>query len=226
MSDNDELLLIGDLDSPVPTDNDWVMKKVDEIIKRSIKEKNVYIALNACKELYGVGKVAGLALAKAIYYVNNNWDRYKVDGKFDEIVYDYIGVHKHTIERYVKVWGIFDKALVPGEFLEDIQQKNVANIIPIANALYQGYDISGEAWEKLIDAPNDQAVRKVIRDDVKNVKSRSNALQLYIDDKGTIWAFHNEKRTFVGSLEVDSDDETVQKAVERIIKNTGMMRQS
>jgi hypothetical protein len=226
MSNNDELLLIGDLDSPVPADPDWVLKKIDEVIKRSLKEKNVYIALNACKELYGVGKVAGLGLAKAVYYIKKNWDKYKVDGEFDEIVYDYIGVHKHTIERYVKVWGIFDKSLIPDNYLEEIQQKNVANIIPIANALYQGYEISNAAWDKLVDAPNDQAIRKVIREDVKDVAPRGNALQLYIDDKGTVWAFHQNKRSFVGSLEVDSDDDTIQKAVERIIKNSGMMMSS
>jgi hypothetical protein len=225
MSNNDELLLIGDLDSPVPTNHDWVLDKIDLALKRSVKEKDVYIALNVAKELYAVGKIAGLGLAKVVYYIQKNWDRYKIEGKFDELVYDYIGVHKHTIERYVKVWGIFDKSLIPDNYLEEIQQKNVANIIPIANALYQGYEISNEAWDKLVDAPNDQAVRKVIREDVKDVEPRGNALQLYIDDKGTIWAFHQNKRSFVGSLELQNDDETIQKAVERIIKNSGMMRQ-
>lgn len=222
---NDDLLLIGNLDQPLSVDSDWVMDKIDEILKRSIKEKNVYLALNICKELVAVGQVAGLALSKALYYIQKNWDKYKVEGEFDDIVYEYIGKHKHTVERYVKVWGMFDNAVVPQDHVEELQNRNIRDLIPIANAIYQGYEIDADQWEELVDAPDFNTVAKIIREDVKDKPPRKGALQLFLDSEGTIWAYQDNHRYFVGSLEVSSDEEPIKQAIERITKNSGMLQQ-
>lgn len=222
---NDDLLLIGSLDQPLSVDSDWVMDKIDEILKRSVKEKNVYLALNVCKELVAVGQVAGLALSKALYYIQKNWQRYKVDGDFDDIVYDYIGKHKHTVERYVKVWGMFDNAIVPLDHVDELQQKNIRDLIPIANAIYQGYEIDAEQWEKIVDAPDFNTVAKVIREEVKEKPPRKGSLQLFLDREGTIWAYQDNHRYFVGSLEIHIDEEPIKQAIERITKNAGILKQ-
>jgi DNA modification methylase len=44
-----------------------------------------------------------------------------------------------------------------------------------------------------------------------------------MDDLGSIWAAFEGNRFFVGSLEIDSEEEAVQKAIERIKKGSGIL---
>ena len=43
--------------------------------------------------------------------------------------------------------------------------------------------------------------------------------------KGSLWAIMEEERVFIGSLEVEDDNSIVQKAIERLTKNSGVVRQ-
>src|SRR5574342_323263 len=170
---SDDLLPITGLDQSIQVNSETVMEKIDEALKQSLKEKNVYIALNVCKQLVAVGQVSGIGLAKALYFIEKNWEKYKVDEAFDDVVWDYIGKHKHTVERYVKVWGMFDNALIPQDHVEEMKQRNIGELIPIANALYEGHEINEEQWEKLSEAPDVHTISKVIREDVKGESPRS-----------------------------------------------------
>jgi len=44
-----------------------------------------------------------------------------------------------THERYVKVWDMFSVA--PQTLLPELQQKGISSLIPIANAVAQGYEM-------------------------------------------------------------------------------------
>lgn len=224
MSDDNDLLLIGDLDQAIDTDNDWMETKIDEIIKRSIKEKNAYIALDAAKTLVGVAKLSSFGLAKLLYYTKKNWHRYKITETFEEVAYDRVGIAPANIDRYIRVWGMFDNALIPQDYVEELQQRNIKDLIPLANALYQGFEVEQEEFEKLVDAPDYNSFAKIVREDIKGKPPRKGALSLYLDLKGTIWGIQDKERKFVGSLEIDSDDDIVLKAVDRIVKGAGMLR--
>ena len=226
MSENSlDLLLVGSMDQPLQTDNTWFLERIDEYIKKSIKEKNAYIALNAAKEIVAIGKLSGLGLAKLLYFTKKNWKKYKIKEDFDDMAYEYVGIAKVNVERYVRVWSMFDYALIPQDHVEELQQRNIKDLIPIATALHQGYDIEQDEWEAIVDAPDYNSVAKVIREDVKGKEPRKGALALYLDKKGTLWAYQDNERKFLGSLEIDDEDEIVQKALDRIIKNSGVLRQ-
>ncbi len=222
---SDDLLLIGNLDQSVPVDGDWAMSRIDEVLKQSLKEKNVDLALDMCKQLVAIGQVVGIGLAKALYFLQKNWEKYKIDEAFEDYVFDKIGKHRHTVERYVKIWGMFDNAVVPQQLIEEFQQKSVNELAPIANAVYQGHEISAEAWEKLSEAPDPNTIAKIVREDIKGQLPRSNTLQLYLDREGTIWAYQKEHRYFVGSLDISAKEEPIQQAIERIVGRSGMMKQ-
>jgi hypothetical protein len=222
MSD-DTLLLFDGLDQSITTDHDWALKRVEEIIQQSVVSRDAYVALNACKSLIQVSKISGLSLAKALYLVKSNWSNYDIEDEFEDVAYSYIGLHPHTISRYVCLWKAYDKNLIPENVREEIQQQNVKQQIPIAMALEQGYEIDDATWKKLSDAPDLSSVSKILREDVKGQEPRKGSLQLSIDNIGTIWAFAEGNRYFVGSLEVDSDEEFIQKSIERIKKGAGIL---
>ena len=115
------------------------------------------------------------------------------------------------------------KELKPERYKEDIQQQAIRMQDYIAAALKQGEEINEEEWEKLAHAPDINTVLKVLREDVKGKPPRKGSLQLWMDDLGSMWATFEGEKFFVGSLEVDSDEEAVQKAIERIKKGAGIL---
>lgn len=221
---NDELLTIGQFDQEIDTNDDWLLEKIDAIINEALHKQDVFVALNSCKTLKSIIKTSGIGLSKLLYLIYYYWDEFGIDDKFDDVVFEYVGLHRHTVERYVKVWGMYAENKIPEEFIKEIQKKNIKDQIPIANALAQGYIISQGNWEELAEAPDYSTVAQIIMEDVKQAEPRKSSLKISIDERGTIWAKKgNESRKFVGSLEIYSDEEIVKMAVQRIIKNSGML---
>jgi hypothetical protein len=224
MTDKDELLMIGQFDQEIDVDDGWLLEKIDNIIQEALARKDVYIALNSCKTLKSIIKTSGIGLSKLLYLIYHYWDEFGVEDEFEDIVFEYVGLHRHTVERYVRVWGMYAEHKVPKQFMAEIQKKNIKDQIPIANALVQGYTISQENWEALAEAPDYNTVAQIIMEDVKQQESRKSSLKIYVDERGTIWVKKGEApRKFVGSLEIHSDEEIVKMAIQRIIKNTGML---
>jgi len=215
----DELIIFSGLDQSLPVNGDFVLEQVELSIQRGIKQKNALIPLNVCKQLIEVTQLAGLGLAKTFYLLEKNWDKFETDGEFDEIAYEYLGKHSHTVERYVKVWRMFDENIAP----KKLQQKSIGELIPIGNAIAQGYEISDDQWEELSEAPDPRTVRKIIREDVKHQDPRKSALQLFLTEEGSITVIKAGEIDFAGSLNIQSESPIVQQAIERIIKNSGML---
>ena len=216
----DELTIVTGLDQPLAVDNHWALNRIEEYIQQSIEEKNVYIALNVCKQLREVSQVAGLALAKMLYLIKHNWSSFNSEESFDEIAYEYIGLHSHTVDRYVKVWSMFADEQAP----QELQSRNIKELIPIANAIAQDYEITEDQWERLVEAPDFSTVSRIVREDIKGADPRKNALQLFYDEYGDITALRDGKVYPVGHLNVLTDEYVVERAIERITKNSGILR--
>jgi hypothetical protein len=157
--------------------------------------------------------------------MHRNWDVFSDKNDFGDEVFIGTGLHPHTTERYVKVWSMFAQRHIPEHLESEFRQKNIKDLIPIANALHQGYDIDEENWEELAYAPDYATVAKVVRDDIKNVEPRKNTLQLYLKRDGTVVAYKGQQQENVAWLDLESENELVQQAVERIKRNSGMLEQ-
>lgn len=225
MNDMSELLIVGGLDQPIPTDNSWVFEQIELAIEKALEAHNPDIAINTVGTLYQLAKIAGLGLAKGLYLLKKNWYKFGLgEEEFKVMVYPKVGLHPATIERYIEVWTMFESGDVPLELKEALQQRNIKELIPIAKTVKQGYEIDPEEWEELAEAPDFNTIATIIREDIKGKPPRKGSLILMEDEIGTIWAFLDNERYFVGSLEVKSDDEAVQQSIERIRKNAGIMK--
>lgn len=225
MTTNDEILLLSSLDQPIPTDDDWVLDRIDEIIQKSIEQHNAFIALNVIKQLYGIGKTSGLGLAKALYLTNKHWGSYNVGDEFTSTVLSYTGLHSNTIDRYIGIWAMFVEGKIPEELAPEIRQRNMMELFPIAKAVEQGYEFTTNEWQKLADASDYSEIKHIVQQEIKGVEPRKNSIQLYLDNKGTLWAFQQGERYFIGALEISDDRDTVQKAITRILHSAGIMKQ-
>jgi hypothetical protein len=182
--------------------------------------------LNACKSLVRVAKTSGIGLAKMLYHIYSKWDEFEINDAFEDIVYEYVGLHKYTVQKYVRVWAMHQENKIPEKYEQDILQRNIKEQIPIANALVQGYKIDDDNWDKLVDASDFTEVAKIVREDIKGKEPSIDALRLRIDNMGAIWAYKAEKKRLVGALNIRDEDEIVKQAIQRIINNCGIMEES
>jgi hypothetical protein len=217
-----DLILLNGLDQSLPVKDDWILDKVDEIIRDSLEKKDVYYALNSCKALKQIAQLSGIALAKFFYLIKQNWDEYEIDEDFDEIAFDYVGVHKNTVSTYTRVWQMHEADVIPESVSENIRQRNIKDQIPIALALDQGYNIREDEWEELSNAPDYTTVAAKIRE-IKGKEPRKSALLIYISDDGTITATQEGRSEFVGYLNVDDAGDIAEKAILRLIKSAGVL---
>ena len=226
MINTDDIMMIGDLTTTSEPDDKWVFNRIDEILQESVDKHTGLIALNAGRQLREISRVSGLGLAKLIYGMQKNWAEYNdVNDDFEDTVTSYIDIHRDNVLRYANVWALFDQEIVPEELKEEMQTKNIMDLIPVGLAIQQGYEIEQGEWEKIADASNLREVAKVLREDVKHKPPRKSSIQLYMNRDGTLWAFQDEERYFIGSLEINDDQYTVQKAIARILNNSGIIRQ-
>lgn len=226
MSQTDDLMLVTAFDQSVDNQDLTILDKVGEIIDDAVKKKNAYIALNACKSLVQISRTSGLGLAKILYLIYVNWEDFGIKDEFESVVYDYVGLHKYTVNKYIRVWGMHQEKRIPEKFEEKIIQRNIRDQIPIANALKQGYKINEKEWDKLANAPDFSEVSRIVREDIKHKPMSVDALRLYLDKNGTIYAYQNNQKEIVGALNIHNENEMVQQAVQRIINNSGILEES
>lgn len=226
MSQTDELLLVTSFDQSIDTEDLSILDRIDKILAKAVAEKDAYIALNACKSLVTVSKISGLGLAKILYNVFTLWDEFEIQDAFDDVVYEYVGLHKYTVHKYVRVWAMHQEKRIPAKYEQEILQRNIREQIPIANALVQGYKIDDENWDKLSNASDFNEVAKIVREDIKGKEPSIDALRLQLGIMGEIWAYKAGQKRLVGALNIRDEDEIVKQAIQRIINNCGIMEDS
>ena len=222
---SDELMLSGSLDQSLKTDSDWIFKQIDKKIQESVEQRSSIIALNICRELKAVGQVAGLGLAKTLYQIKQNWGNYDdVGDNFEDTISDYAGINITTIDRYLKVWTMKENGIVPTELEKDIFDRNIKEIIPIANTIDQGYEIDKDEWGELAIAPDLNTVSSICRD-IKGQPPRKSALQIVMDRDGTLNAIQAGQVEHVGFLNVQEYENAIaQKAIARLVSSGGIIK--
>ena len=221
----DELLIISPLDQDLNLDDDdHILEKIEQMILESVEEGNYHKAIHICKQLIQITKLSGLALAKSLYLIKSNWDKFEMSDNFDDTISSTIGLHKATVQRYCSVWSMYAEQKIPKQYVEQIQQMNIKSQIPIAQALDAGYDIDEDEWKELSDASDFSTVNDKLRQ-IKGKEPRSQALRLEVDRDGTIYAWKKEERRYAGWLNFNDreHDGIVDQAIERIIKGSGLL---
>jgi len=220
---DDELTIITPLDQSLQVEFNDVLEVVEEEINAAIEHKDFEEALTVCAKFVNAIKVSGLVLAKVFYLLHNAWSEFELQDDFYDAVSSYLGLHRNTVVNYERVY-IMLAYFVPEELRDEFKQKPIMTLVPIANAIDQGYDIDDAEWEKLAHAPDYKTTGNLVREEVKDREPRTSSLSISMDRDGSLWVWRDGDSKFVGSLEVNDEDDVVQRAVNRIIHNSGIMR--
>lgn len=222
MSD-DELMIISPLDQSLDSDSSGILDWIDKLIDQSLKEHDASIVLNGLRGLIKVTKTSGLGLAKGLYLTKTNWAEFGIEDEFENVAYAELGIHRHTVDRYVDVWAMYARNAIPNEFIEQVQQQNIKAQIPIAKAIAQGYEIDFQDWKELANASDFTEVARLVRE-VKGKPPRKGSLQILMNFDGELKVFSDGEFYQLGWLNISSEAEPVHKAIDRIVSNGGVLR--
>lgn len=222
----DDLMLISEMDqdlSPLNSEQE-LLHRVKKEINAAADEHNIERAIKVCDYFQRAARLSGKSLAHALYTMYRRWNDFGISDEFIDYIYVRVGLHRHTVERYIKVARLLEES-VPDDLRNAIENKGIQLLIPVAHAVSQGYDIEPSVWDRIASSTSYNEVKEVINRDVRHAQPREGALGLYVNRDGSILAYQGDQSPrFVGSLEVTDDDPVVQQAVERIVKNSGILR--
>jgi hypothetical protein len=189
-----------------------------EDLKRSDNIDSIDVAEDT---LLGLQRISGKALASLLYGKKEWWKDSKQDDvskcTFEDYESSRHGLKSTVIDRYVVVWE--KMSLLPEQF----QLRPIRDLIPVAKALEQGYEIGKEVWKSLIKATSNAEIVDIIRK-VKGKSARKSSRQLKMERDGTIKVWIGTQGKFVGYLDIKSEDEDVMAAVARILGNSGIVK--
>lgn len=222
----DELILFGNgLDQSLPTEHEfgWVKEKVDRSIDEAIQSGDLNKATDLVRSLIKIAKISGRELTRVLFKFKENWAVFSSEEPFEDWADRETGLHHHTIERYIRIETLLTSNTLTPEVKKELADRNLAELFPIANMMEQGYEPTEDQWQDILRQPDENSIRTAVRE-IKGQEPRATALIISIDRNGSIWVSKENVKKFVGSLELTDDSLIVQQAIDRIVKNTGMLR--
>ncbi len=198
-----------------------VMSSIDTVLEMLWQTGNLDNVVKASNSLGRIEEVSGKAKAKLWFGWEQWWNETgqgeKRNDTFEDMMETKTGNKPITVKRYINVWRFIDENIIPKE----VQILPMRDLIPIASALAQGFDFEKDQWKKLARASNSSEVREIIRE-VKGQSPRKSGLQITLNRDGSLYAWKDEKKYYLGVLEINDESEVVKKAIQRIVDGAGV----
>lgn len=216
-------IIVSGLDQPIRDDADKFLSNIKSHLLQAVENRDANKAFGIIRQLRLASQLSGLSLAQSLWIIRDHWEMLEIEGDFEDVAYERIGLHKSTVTEYCRVWELFEAGYIPETLVPEFKNKNIKDLKYLANTVSGGYEVEDdEDWRELADAPDYSTFAKKIRE-IKGVKPKKGSLQIYLETDGTLHAFHNERIKYVGFLDVESNDESVKKAINRIVDNSGVI---
>jgi hypothetical protein len=222
---NDDLDLV-----PNTTDQYFFMNKqqhsiqdylsgVDGVLQSIADTGDFEIGVNFVRSASAASRAVGLSMAKLLYGMRKMWES---ETDFFEYMQEFTTLSRLTMSRYIDAWEGYLQ--IPELLQPSFIVRPMKDLVALGSAISQGYIVDDEL-DKLVSCSNSTAFAKVLREDVKGAEPRSNSLTIYLEQSGDLVAWQNGVRVSLGYLNIQECDTnaTAKKAVERIIKSSGIL---
>lgn len=196
---------------------------IDVAIKALRQSDDISQIDKAERTLFGLQRISGKALAKLLYEKKSWWnDTNQTEIRqctFEDYEKSQHNLSSVLIDRYTVVWEKMQ------EFPLQLQERPIRDLIPIAKAVEQGYEISDKMWTKLISASSNAEVLQILREEVKDKPPRKSSMQLREERDGTVNLWKGNKKKFVAyfNTKEEANDLDIHKALERL-RSSGVIK--
>lgn len=216
-------------DQPILFDPAPILNDIDVFYENALTTDNPALTiLSRAKEMLARFRAEGLALCKLLHMMKKDWNKFGIKEDFEDSVFGIIGLQKVTIDRYVTIWDMFDKGLIPKDVEPYIMSLPLRSQVPIAKALEQGHEFSAKDWQKVINSPDNVSLRDVVRT-IKDEPLRKSGIMFYLKLNGDLTAKDSAGiEHFIGWLDVKGaeKDTVIQRCIERIVDNSYIIKET
>lgn len=206
-----------------------LFQEVDLIIGRSLATGDPLIAFEFARSMQRDGLLRGLAIAKLLYKMKQNWNLFEIAGvgdTFESIVQTQNGYAPETAEKYIRMWeSVFENDDISDDLKHQLSGRPIGDLLLLTAAAREG-SLSASEWDKVAIAPDSHTVRDIVRKARGGVTSSNTAviphIQMRVEGtfpKGTLFVYENGVPILFGSLDVDTTSEFAKKAIARILNS-------
>lgn len=228
MNEDNDLMISNGMDlSPMFNQKDLdFLNEVDEVIERSIIQADPTYAFNFGRTLWKDGHLKGLALAKFLAKMSQQWHVFsmgEVEERFEDAVSSEIGISPQTVRKYANMWeNLFENDEIPAEYRALLYGKPIKSLLLLTAAARDGDDID---WEEVTNASTGNEIRDIVREARGEQTSSKNSLRIRLSRSGKL----EVQRGFDGPITVFGyieltlrDDPDVDAAITRLVERAGV----
>ncbi len=191
-----------------------ILQGVEDVVEALYSTGDIQFAVSVLNAFEKFSDISGFARAKLLWAGKKWFTETGQTGDF----YEKFGVNekneKTYTDRLIHLWD----AIQGGKIPENIHKnRKVRELLPISEALAQGYVISEDVWKKLGQALDMAEIGSIIQK-AKGKQPKKSAITLTVNDRGFITAWQDGQPHHAGTLnyaDMETDD-VVRKAVLRI----------
>lgn len=197
--------------------------RLDAVMEKALATKDVELVLNEGVRLIQIGQLTGMGLAKLAFELKKVWREFGVGATFEDTIMQYWSMEKVTLNRYMQIWEMrvaLQEQGISQEIREALEEKTLDEQVKISIAWASGFPMDETVLQKLADAESPAEVYDMVRD-IKNEEPRKNSLNIRLTRDGSLYAYAGQDSNglYVGYLDIDSNDDTIKKAINRILNS-------
>jgi hypothetical protein len=224
MSNNELDLISSNLDQPIPLkERQSLFDRIDNILDEAITTGNGWKAINACSQLNEIARLSSISLAKFMYGIVINWDKFHIDEDMYMVLTEAFGCVKSTITRYTDAWEKIISGEIPAEHADKMIDRGIRDLDTVSKMLDSGYVPDESQWERIVNAPDRMELEKEIRE-VTHEPVSEKTIFIQMEMSGEVNVYHLGEKHSVGKLDTASGIYAVQKAIYRMCRGGGVLR--
>ncbi len=203
-------------------DRESILNGVDEVVGVLYTTSNIKFAVSVLNAFEKFSDISGFARAKLLWGAQTWFMKTKQGGNF----YEKFGIsdknERTYTDRLIRLWDAIQSGTIPEEIHK---ARKVRELLPISEAISQGYALNEKTWKKLAQAIDMAEIGSIIQE-AKGKQPKKSAITFSVDSRGFITAWQEGKPHHAGTLNyADMDtDEVVKKAVLRIKSGKAIIR--
>ena len=226
---SNDIELYGDSNDVYLTQGDKMLfDEVDNIMRLSVTSGDPTIAMRFGSSLRKDARVRGVALAKLLWGIQDNWYLFESAGVEDSminVIESEMGVSPATANVYIRTWeAVFANPDIPDNVKERLLCKPIRTLKLLPSLAGEGDDVD---WNEIASAISHDDVRKIIKRVRGEQTSSNTALFIRLDSRTGQLSCRRGDGQFhpFGILNMElNDNEVVVSAIERIVNNARIMQ--
>ncbi len=195
-------------------DRETILRGVDDVVGALYTNSSIEFAVQVLNAFEKFSDISGFARAKLLWGAKTWFDKTGQGGDF----YEKFGISEKNertySDRLIRLWDAIEKGLIP----PDVHTvRKVRELLPISEAIAQGYELSGSVWKQLRQAVDIGEISTIIQK-AKGKQPKKTAIILTVDSRGFVTAWQDGHPHHAATLNYAdmNTDEVVMKAVLRI----------